>query len=655
MKKKMLALLAILALTFSVGACATANDGSQSAGNSQTVESSQVSVENNQTSEETESVNPETSEEQESFEEPIAPIYAFTDFTAEEKALFEQYIGVVIPFAPNNEYYVEGYYDETGYEYGMCFYTFGNTQEEFDAYKEAYATAGYKFIESYEDENYGDTWYWYEKEDIVVDFSYYISDGDTVIDVYVYSSLSLDWNEDWEGNLGGDQNWDENGLLTNEGKGLPSSRSGVYQIDFTQATYVQNATDLGAFTGGCPTLSTPTKNPKALVIPVEFSDATAESKGYSIAKIEKAFNGKSGETDYYSLDEYFDISSNGQLDVEFTVWDTWFRPKNASTYYAKQTDRDGFFIGDQIILHEILAALAKEIDLTEYDSDNNGFIDAVIMINTLKINSGTEFQWAFRYWNSYLNNRGDYYRFDNVAARDYIWACYQFMLERYDSNGRTYYDDDAINPYTYIHEFSHVLGTDDYYDTDYQSSPMGGHDMMDSRIADHNPYTKMHLGWLTTSRLIVAEESVTVTLEAFAKTGDTIIIANNWDSNLGIYQEYYIISYYTIEGLNDSAKKCFTSEGIVVYHVNASLFQQDYGTGLYYDVYNTNTTAGAENGYGTEDNLIELVKSSSKQYVYRVGDSLAPTVTDDQGNKISYTFTVDSIADGVATLTFTKN
>ena len=106
MKKKLLALLAILALTFSVGACATANDGSQGAGNSQTVESSQASVENNQTSESAEDVSPETSQEQENSEAPAQPTYAFTDFTADEKALFEQYIGAVIPFAPNNEYYV---------------------------------------------------------------------------------------------------------------------------------------------------------------------------------------------------------------------------------------------------------------------------------------------------------------------------------------------------------------------------------------------------------------------------------------------------------------------------------------------------------------------------------------------------------------------
>ena len=52
---------------------------------------------------------------------------------------------------------------------------------------------------------------------------------------------------------------------------------------------------------------------------------------------------------------------------------------------------------------------------------------------------------------------------------------------------------------------------------------------------------------------------------------------------------------------------------------------------------------------------IELVKHASNKYVYGVGDSLSPTIKDDQGNTISYVFTVDSLTDDCATLTFTKN
>ena len=95
----------------------------------------------------------------------------------------------------------------------------------------------------------------------------------------------------------------------------------------------------------------------------------------------------------------------------------------------------------------------------------------------------------------------------------------------------------------------------------------------------------------------------------------------------------------------------FAREGIVVYHINASLYSENYEGEIYYDIYYNNTDASDE--YGTEENLIEFIKSSSGNFTYVAGDSL-PTVTDDQGNKLSYGFTVDSINGDVATITFTK-
>ena len=587
--------------------------------------------------------------------------HKYTGFTSYEKGLFTQYIGAVIPFIPNDEYYVEGYYDTSDYENGMNFYTFGNTQAEFNAYRNGYLTAGYEFVESYED-TYGDTWYCYQKQDIVVDLSFYYYEGDYVVDVYVYSSLSEDggdvggddWGDDW-GDIGGGST--DVDLITNEGKGLPTSASGVYNVDFTKAKYVKNVMEQGYYLDGCPTVST-TKDPAVLVIPVEFSNCTAASKGYTTAAINKAFNGNAGETTYYSVKEYFSISSYGKLDLDITVLDSWFRPKNTSSYYEKQTmTLDGYdvAIGDQMIMDEALAYLESRMDLSKFDSDGNGIIDAVVMIYTLDIDENKDFQWAYRYWNYYTDDDGYYYEYDKVSANDYVWASYQFMLEQYDKNGNTYYDKSVINPYTYIHEFSHILGADDYYDTAYVNHPMGGYDMMDSMMGDHNPYTKFNYGWLTSSRLVVAQSSVTLTLEAFEKSGDTIIIANNWDSDLGVYQEYYIVMYYKYSGLNDNDMGYFEKDGILVYHVNASLYAQEYEGETYYDIYNTNTDPSDQNGYGTEDNLIEFVQSSSRDYVYGKGDSLPSNTKDDFGNKIAYTFTVDSLTKDSATLTFTKN
>ena len=596
-------------------------------------------------------------------------------FTADEKALFNEYFGFVIPFANSDEYYVEEYtyyyedYDET--EVGVNYYAYGLTSSDFTAYKALFTSANGYISDGTETDSYGDTWYYYTKNNYFVDVTYYEDyDGNYVLDVYVYDLYEGDLSGDDSGNddyENGDDDYengdDESGdieIITNKGKGLPKDASGVYTVDFTKATNVKNVTDQGYYLDGCPTLSKDNKNPSVLVIPVEFSDVTAKSKGYTVSAINTAFNGKAGATDYYSVSEYYYISSYGQLNVEFTVLNEWFMPKYSSSYYAKQTMNMGgydIFIGDQVIMDEALAYLAGKMDLTKFDSDGNSVIDAVVFINTLEINGDVDFQWAYRYWNMYTDEEGYYYKYDNVSANDYMWASYQFLHESYDRNGDVYYDKSLINTYTFIHEFGHILGADDYYDTAYAgSAPMGGYDVMDSGLGDHNAYTKFNYGWLTQSRLVVAEESITLTLEDFSKNGDTILLANNWDETLGAYQEYYILVYYTNNGLNSGENAgYFSDEGIVVYHVNASLYKELYEGEVYYDVYNNNTSEKNSEGYGTKDNLIEYVQSASGSYVYGVGDSLPTNVKDDNGDYLAYSFVVNSIQGDVASITFTKN
>ena len=692
--------------------------------------------------------------------------HTYTDFTSSEKSVFNDIVGLVIPFIPNDEYYVEEGADSSG-SY-ISFYTFGNTQAEFNAYRTLFSDYSY---DGSEPDEYGDEWYFYSKGDVCVDMSFYYYEGFYVVDIYVYLGTESDDNtgtgnggttdsqinygtlnspvsttnaygacasllngassaspfyvkgtvteigedkgnyyknvyftdgttelliytinmgtgvsgfdvgdtivaygyrknyngtiematynssvfvyvvsvESNGGNQGGGNTTDSN-VLTNDGAGLPSGSNGVYDVDFTDGNYVKDVTDQGYYLDGCPT----TGKPAVLVIPIEFSDVTASSKGYTIANIQKIFNGTQSELSYYSLHDYFFTSSYGKLDLDITVVSSWFRPKYNSSYYENKTMViDGYEteIGDQLILDEALAYLATIMDLSKFDSDNNGIIDAVVLVNTLDIGED-DFHWAYRYWNFYTDDAGYYYEYDNVSANDYVWLSYEFMFEQYDENGDVNYNhSNALNPYTFIHEFSHVLGADDYYDTSYESNPMGGYDVMDAMPGDHNPYSKFNYGWITTSRLVVTDSTLTLTLEAFAKNGDTIILANNWDATLGAYQEYYIIMYYTAAGLNAGEGGYFTRDGIVVYHVNSSLYVDNYYGEIYYDVYNNNTSPSDE--YGTVNNLIEYVLTSNDHYTYVAGDSL-PTVTDDSGNALGYTFVVDSITSDYATITFTK-
>ena len=98
----------------------------------------------------------------------------YTDFTPSEKAILGEYLGVILPFIPNDEYYLEGYYEESDFENGVNYYTVGNTVAEFNEYLKLYSE--YELYETYLDD-YGDTWYCYVKDDIVIDLSYYIYEG----------------------------------------------------------------------------------------------------------------------------------------------------------------------------------------------------------------------------------------------------------------------------------------------------------------------------------------------------------------------------------------------------------------------------------------------------------------------------------------------
>lgn len=578
--------------------------------------------------------------------------HTYTSFTATEKALMNNIIGAVIPFIPNDDYTLEEYtydYGDGESEYGVHFYTFDNTQAEFEAYRALFSSYDYQGSET---DSEGDTWYYYDAPDdsYFVDLVYYNYDGSYVVEVYAYY-IDATGSSGGSGDSGDSDSTDtDSNLITNEGAGLPAGVDGVFEVDFTKAEYVKDVTDQGYYIDGCPT----TGSPAVLVIPVQFSDSLAADKGYTTEALLEAFK-KDGEVDYYSVYDYYYISSYGDLTLDITVLDEWFMPKYDSTYYYNATyDYYGndVAIGDQLVLDEALAYLAGTMDLSKFDSDNNGIIDSVVLVNTLDVDEET-FYWAYRYWNIYTDDEGYYYEYDGVSANDYIWASYQFLRESYDDEGYASYTDTSVmNTYTFIHEFGHILGLDDYYDTAYVGAPLDGCDIMDTMTGDHNAFSKFNLGWITSSTLVVTDSSVTLTLEDFSKNGDTIILANNWDEKLGAYQEYYILVYYKNNGLNEGDEYgYFARDGVVMYHVNASLIREDYDGEYYYDIYNNNTDASSSDGYGTAENLIELVKSGDDTFTYIVGTACA-IVVDDNGQELGYSFTVDALTDEYATITF---
>ena len=564
---------------------------------------------------------------------------AYRDFTQSEKDLFLKYVGEVIPFAPTKEYKVTELYAGRGYEKGIRYYTVGNTKEEYESYRALYSSYSLDFTEH---DGRGTYTYHYSKGNVGVSMSYYTYNSNNFIDVSAYYLYREPLSE---------------AHLSNNGAGLPEGENGVYTIDFTKSAYAHTAGDLTDNRDGCPS----TGEPGVLVIPISFSERPAAQRGYSINKINSIFNGRYGETDYFSVYDYYKRSSYGRLDLNITVLDEWFVPSKSLSYYKSKTKDYGgteVFIGDQIILDEALDYLDDRMDLSEFDSDGNGTIDAVVMVSSLNIDYEENLEWAYKYRNMYEDKNGQLKSYDGVYALDYVWVPYAFMFEQISSGGRPSYSNQSVmNPQTFIHEFAHLLGAEDYYDTTHldEDGPLKGHDIMDYTLGDHNPYTKFTLGWIDKARLVTADKPITLTLKPFSDSGDAVIIGNNWDEQLGAFQEYFIVIYYRTIGLNSGKGGYFDEDGILIYHVNAELYYEEYLFDGYYELVNDNATQSLG---GSANNLIELVPVrqsmlGNSTYLFTEGKSLGTTF-DDSGKRLGYTLTVISLAAGEAVISFNK-
>jgi hypothetical protein len=118
---------------------------------------------------------------------PDTPTYLYTDFTDEEKALFTDFLGEVIPFFPADQYEVEfseGEFDNIDY------YVIDVTRTEFDGYRSLLSASGYlyKGTESDPLNPDGNVWYVYAKGNVGIDvrFSFNEEHNFNVADIFVY-------------------------------------------------------------------------------------------------------------------------------------------------------------------------------------------------------------------------------------------------------------------------------------------------------------------------------------------------------------------------------------------------------------------------------------------------------------------------------------
>lgn len=375
---------------------------------------------------------------------------------------------------------------------------------------------------------------------------------------------------------------------------------------------------------------------KLLVVPVSFKDTRKKATEDIRQDISKTFFGKASDTGWESVASYYYKSSRGQLTLTGEVT-PWINLGTATTELKNSSQIE------DLVIKKIYDTLPGEM-LQEYDLNQDGWLDALWIVYAADIQqNNNETFWAFVSWVNAESNM------DKPYPGVFGWTSYEFMYEGGNAGLPQFKGDEGkllVDSHTFVHETGHMLGLTDYYDYDSETNPSGGVDMMGNNIIDHNAYSKFLLHWNQPLIPNAIQEETTIRLRPAAQSGDFILLNPEWNGS--VFDEYILLEYYTVEGLNEKDSRVryqtdyssavgHNQPGVRVWHVDSTLwagpirnnwFTYDYEVtpqpgDVYADVKDVNTHAvyfGASNttseGRDEDFDLLKLLDASGAGSYY---------------------------------------
>jgi M6 family metalloprotease-like protein len=325
---------------------------------------------------------------------------------------------------------------------------------------------------------------------------------------------------------------------------------------------------------------------KGLVILVNFTD-----KQFSHAKsdFENMLNqsGYSQNGGTGSAKEYFEISTFNQFSPQFDV----FGPYNLSNnmeYYGKPDGNRNDSRPDEMIIEACQAAFSAGTDFSQYDTDNDGFVDNVFVYyagNNQAEGGHVNTVWPHR---SVVNTE---LTFNGKRLRDY--AC----TSEKRGTGNT-----MCGIGTFCHEFSHVLGLPDFYNTstssvftlgDWDIMCQGNYNNGGSTPPTYSAYERFFLSYAQPEVLSTEGE---YTLEPLITHNKAYIISKDDIHNLNGTnpnpKEYFIIENHQNIGWDEHSKNTGSGtlgHGLLVTRINFSS-----------STYSNNTVNNTPNALGVD-------------------------------------------------------
>lgn len=358
-----------------------------------------------------------------------------------------------------------------------------------------------------------------------------------------------------------------------------------------------------------------------LVIPVHLPGGNEYKTDKVKSDIEKVFFGDKDDSSlgFKSVKQYYNEASYGKFNLSGTVTD-WF---DATTLVSDVKDITSGTEGT--IVNKILrgavdwAGSSQGINLKDFDNNEDGNIDGVYLVydhldwtteNYIQHESNPQFDsstlnqafWNFTYWDFYSESKND-----KPATSGFSWSSFDMMYTSYCERNKNDTPDLSnlskikLDSHTFIHEFGHLLGLEDYYSSsDSSYHPAGESTMMDQNIGDLDSYSKMLLGWVT-PYVVYGTSEITITNVSKNSGNSVIVIPSNYAEisqsvedaikgnridkfryTFNPFSEYLMIDLYTPDGNNEQdtygpyvfdRSAMANKVGVRIYHIDSRIFK----------------------------------------------------------------------------------
>ncbi len=310
--------------------------------------------------------------------------------------------------------------------------------------------------------------------------------------------------------------------------------------------------------------SYPLKNsPRSLVILVNYTDVK-----FTISNAKQAFTDLLNQSGYKknggtgSARDYFIASSDSAFSPIFDVYGPYDLPNNQA-YYGAPTSYANDIRPEQMITQACALAVEAGVDLKQYDTDNDGYVDNVFVYyagHNQAEGASANTVWPHRF---YIQNSPDF-----GGCKIYDYAC--------TSELRGHAGTSMCGIGTFCHEFGHVLGLADLYDTknDYAYT-LGTWDVMCSGSYNnagrtppsYSSFERFMLGWLVPEQI---ERSSNYLLEPLATSNKAYLLAaqtHNLVASGPNPKEYFLLENRQNLGW-DAGYDALVGTGMLVWHIN---------------------------------------------------------------------------------------